>query len=141
MRVLYVSGENTNPAYNPDTCHNGGGYFQPSGTAILLSARGERIEVDYEDISCGDFGERYMLSATCMGIKFSICINEMDDAMGDNPEMVERVSQAFYVFTGESLYEVYLMASAAISQAARDAMDAIDDDGYPSRKDERSTHE
>lgn len=44
-----------NECYDPDRCHNGGGYHQPDGEILYHGC-----EVGwYRDISCGDFGVRF----------------------------------------------------------------------------------
>jgi len=52
--VVEIRREQTNPFYSKETCHNGGGYDQPS---IEFEFNG--IAGNLEDDSCGDYGSSY----------------------------------------------------------------------------------
>lgn len=54
LKITKLTVTETNPFYDPETCHNGGGYSQPSTYAELSDG----TTVDIEDSSCGDFGGR-----------------------------------------------------------------------------------
>lgn len=47
------------PCYDPSACCNGGGYWQPSGEALVRLEGGTVLHVEYEDTSCGDLGDRW----------------------------------------------------------------------------------
>lgn len=55
ISIISVDAHNTNPFYDPRTCRNGGGYYQPDVTISL--SNGGTIAI--QDTSCGDFGDRY----------------------------------------------------------------------------------
>lgn len=52
---------NQNEHYSPETCHNGGGYYQPR----IIIEFDDGISVVIDDTSCGDFGSR-IRAAVCM---------------------------------------------------------------------------
>lgn len=55
ITIINIDSRNTNPFYSPDTCCDGGGYYQPDVTISL--SNGGKIAI--QDTSCGDFGDRY----------------------------------------------------------------------------------
>lgn len=55
ITITDIATRNTNPFYDQNKCHNGGGYYQPDVTISL--SNGGKIAI--QDTSCGDFGDRY----------------------------------------------------------------------------------
>lgn len=75
----------SNPATDPNTANNGGGYSQPSGGTLVSLANGEYLTVTVDDMSCGDFGSRIGWDITSTdGRSWSGCYGSMDDAQIDN---------------------------------------------------------
>ena len=97
FKLISVWGEETNPYANPDTCNDGGGYFQPSG-GILVEVDGEPVIVEVDDLSCGEFGTRsqYAIDAPKKGMKWYLNVGTMDDAMIDSDEEIEEVLDTVY---------------------------------------------
>lgn len=54
MKIVSIREENTNEHYNPQQCHDGGGYYQP--LIVITFDDGSVLTID--DDSCGDFGSR-----------------------------------------------------------------------------------
>lgn len=119
-RMISVWGEETNPFANPDTCNNGGGYFQPAGGAVWATGIGDVI-VDWYDNSCGDFGDRWdatiIVAATGHEWRFAL------DCIGGDVDADERWNNAaalgLYVATGLDADELLRDTSVAVEWAAR----------------------
>ena len=77
----------TNPAYNPDTANNGGGYWQFAG-GIVAEINGQLVAVEVDDRSCGDFGSRVYVDIIADGHHWLYADGTMDDASIDAPEEV-----------------------------------------------------
>lgn len=56
MKIISFWGEETNPFVNPELSHNGGGYSQPAGGALIKLDNNKLYETDYFLHDCGDFG-------------------------------------------------------------------------------------
>lgn len=89
MSISIVSawGSATNPAYNPDTANNGGGYYQFAG-GILTEVNGRLVAVEVDDSSCGDFGSRVYVDIIADGYHWRYADGTMGDASIDAPEEV-----------------------------------------------------
>ena len=82
-------GRNLNPFYDPDTCNNGGGYWQPQGGAFLYIGR-HPVVVEISDTSCGDFGTRKWVRVFSGTHDWEYYRNTMDDC-GDSPRKIYRI--------------------------------------------------
>jgi hypothetical protein len=58
FKLLYVTAD-YNQRYNPSTCNNSGEYWQPYGTVFVRLDSGEILFIEYDDTSCGEFGNRW----------------------------------------------------------------------------------
>lgn len=87
FKILSAWGRATNPAYDPDTANNGGGYWQFSG-GILAEINGQLVTVEIDDSSCGDFGSRIYVDVIADGFCWRYVDGSMDDASIDEPEEV-----------------------------------------------------
>ncbi len=79
MNIISAWGNPTNPAYNPHTDSNGGGYWQYVG-GIVADIGGQLVTVEVDDMSCGDFGSRVYVDVLADGFTWYVCIGTMDDA-------------------------------------------------------------
>lgn len=87
--ILAFWGCETNPCANSDTANNGGGYFQPSGGVSARLGNGQEVIVEYDDLSCGDFGSRIRVEIDAGDLIWYICYGSMDDAMCCSDEEVD----------------------------------------------------
>lgn len=88
ITIIGYFGHQSNPYYDPNFVCNGGGYFQYYGNVDFMTTDGI-FHVEYEDTSCGDFGNRNWYSITAPdGEKYIFMYNEMDD-QGDEPVVHE----------------------------------------------------
>lgn len=90
MKLLYATAD-YNQQYNPSTCNNGGGYWQPYGTLVVKLDSGETLFIEYDDTSCGDFGERWSTVIHHNDTEYIFCENDIssycnydNDADNDN---------------------------------------------------------
>ena len=105
--------------YNPDTCHNGGGYFQWHGTCYAMIFDPDRKAIgwmiyNFEDYSCGDFGTRYSKDVTIIDMDGNILFDDganygsMIDDPDDESDFINRVSE----FIGwPSSVAIYMLTS------------------------------
>lgn len=109
--------------YSPSTANNGGGYWQPYGTCSVTLEDGTVLQAEFEDTSCGDFGERWFLEFTHEGDRYLF----HEDFVGTDDELVEynyernnktweRMFQRFGINADELMAQV----ARAISDAAMD---------------------
>ena len=68
--------------YNPSKANNGCGYWQPYGDCTVTLDDGTVLGASYNDTSCGDFGERWMLVFSYEGEKYTFC----EDFVGTDEE-------------------------------------------------------
>ena len=87
INIVSAWGWATNPAYNPDTANNGGGYWQFSG-GLVADLNGQLVTVEIDDSSCGDFGSRIFVDVVADGFCWRYVDGSMDDASIDAPEEV-----------------------------------------------------
>lgn len=87
FNIASAWGVPTNPAYNPDTANNGGGYWQFAG-GLVAEINGQLVAVEVDDQSCGDFGSRVYVDIIAGGYHWRYADGTMDDASIDAPEEV-----------------------------------------------------
>ena len=87
--ILAFWGDETNPFANASTANNGGGYFQPSGGVSARLEDGREVIVEYDDLSCGDFGTRVRVEIDAGDLAWYICYGSMDDAMCRSDEELD----------------------------------------------------
>lgn len=87
FKILSAWGRATNPAYDPDTANNGGGYWQFAG-GLVAEINGQLVAVEVDDASCGDFGSRVYVGIISDGYHWRYVDGTMDDASIDAPEEV-----------------------------------------------------
>ena len=85
--LISAWGCSTNPAYNPDSANNGGGYWQFAG-GVVVDLNGRLVTVEVDDTSCGDFGSRRYVDISTDGFRWQFVDRTMDDASIDAPEDV-----------------------------------------------------
>lgn len=90
--------------YNPDTCNNGGGYRQYTGTVnamMLDDAKKDmgRIKYIFDDYSCGEFGTRYSEDITITDVNGNVIYNDgvnygsMIDEPDDPIKFIEKIAR------------------------------------------------
>jgi|GEM_PF-2222809 len=75
--LVSILSEETNPYFNPEKAHDGGGYSQPH-RIWRGQFGGEPLEVEVFDTSCGDFGRRWSMYVTFMGGSYRSELDEVD---------------------------------------------------------------
>lgn len=90
FNIVTAWGWPTNPAYNPDTTNNGGGYWQFSG-GIVADLSGQLVSVEVDNTSCGDFGSRYYIDVIAEGYHWCFADGTMSDASIYSKEEIEAV--------------------------------------------------
>ena len=90
FNILSAWGWGTNPAYDPDTASNGGGYWQYAG-GIVADVNGQLVTVEVDNTSCGDFGSRYYVDVIADGYHWRFVGGTMADASIDAPEEIDAV--------------------------------------------------
>lgn len=113
MEIIKVTAE-VNSGYNPETANNGGGYFQPSGTATINTAAGE-IEVYVDDTSCGEFGSRIQVIVYTGDDPVMLYLGSMESYPDD---IIAERMRAIGEATGENAEELVDMAIEAVREAA-----------------------
>lgn len=96
MEIINVTAA-VNRGYNPATANNGGGYFQPSGTVTVQTARGIAT-IDVDDTSCGDFGSRIAILVRAAGCVITLCLGSMES---DPDDVIDGCLEAIAEMTGE----------------------------------------
>ena len=119
MKIVSVYGENVNSAYSPATCNNGGGYWQPCGVALLALNNGQLVTVEYDDLSCGDFGRRESFSVEVNGFRWGWNYSTMDGAYSDAPEVIDSILDSINGVLRCDAVEILDSAVEAIRLAAR----------------------
>jgi len=77
-----VLDEETNPHADPSRAHDGGGYAQPH-RVWRGQWRGQALEVEVFDTSCGEFGERWHMLVTLGG---RTLVSDYDAVDNSDPE-------------------------------------------------------
>lgn len=84
--------------YDPDTCNNGGGYWQFCGGAVFAADDGRHVIIDVDDQSCGDFGTRIWCDVTVQdttkALVWHVNLGTMDDASIDSQETIDAIFAA-----------------------------------------------
>ncbi len=109
MELINVTAA-VNRGYNPATANNGGGYFQPSGTVTVQTARGIAT-IDVDDTSCGDFGSRITILVRAAGCVITLCIGSMES---DPDDVIDGCLEAIAEMTGEDPTALVDMAIDAV---------------------------
>ena len=91
MKVVSVYGENVNSAYSPATCNNGGGYWQPCGVALISLDDEKLVTVEFDDLSCGDFGRRESFSVETDGFRWGWNFSSMDGEYSDTYSEIDAI--------------------------------------------------
>ena len=91
MKIVSVYGENVNSFYSPATCNNGGGYWQPCGVALISLDDGKLVAVEFDDLSCGDFGRRESFSVETDGLRWSWNFSSMDGEYSDTDSEINAI--------------------------------------------------
>lgn len=66
--------EETNPYYDENRCHNGGGYSQPH--IELMLSDGKKVVIN--DTSCGDFGCHYVIILLNGEVEEAVCSKDVE---------------------------------------------------------------
>lgn len=91
MKIVSVYGKNVNSAYSSATCNNGGGYWQPCGVALISLDDGELVTVEFDDLSCGDFGRRESFSVEVDGFRWCWNYSNMDGEYSDTYSEIDAI--------------------------------------------------
>lgn len=118
--ITSVCGCATNPAYDPRTANDGGGYWQFSG-GIVADIGGKLVTVEVDDRSCGDFGSRCYVGISADGFCWRFSDGTMDDASIDTPEEVADILDSASIILGVDAWELVCEARSAAGLCARRA--------------------
>lgn len=95
IKVVEFHVEESNGAFNPNTCHNGGGYHQP----IYTIKFNDGVEAILCDESCGDFGTRYSLTMRIKSATWgSMLDNIYSDFTVDDLDYLEKIQKVTGIF-------------------------------------------
>lgn len=121
IELVAVDAKESNPFANERTCGNGGGYFQPSGWAILRVG-GRYLMATFADYSCGDFGSRISLEVISGRDHFYFNFGTMDDFHNEVHSINEyegrREGQRFLETFGIKITDFYPIIRDVIYDAA-----------------------
>lgn len=117
-RMISFWGCECNPAADPNTANNGGGYSQPYGGILVALENGEYLTVTVDDMSCGDFGSRIGWTIDSSDSRrWCGCYGTMDDdAMVDNEwteESLDSVSGVYGIDARAMLSDAVLAVHIA----------------------------
>lgn len=115
--VVSAWGWATNPAYDPDTANNGGGYWQFSG-GLVAYLNGRLVTVEVDDTSCGDFGSRCYVGISADGFCWRFADGTMDAASIDAPEEVADILDSASGALGVDAWALVCEAREAASLCA-----------------------
>lgn len=118
FNIVSAWGLPTNPAYDPDTANNGGGYWQFAG-GILADVNGHLVTVEVDNTSCGDFGSRYYVDVLADGYHWRYADGSMDDASIDAPEEIDDVLASISGVLGVDASGLIAAALSAADLCAR----------------------
>lgn len=119
FNILSAWGWATNPAYDPDTASNGGGYWQYAG-GIVADVNGQLVTVEVDNTSCGDFGSRYYVDVIADGYHWRFVGGTMADASIDAPEEIDAVLASISGVLGVNAADLMLAALDAADICARE---------------------
>ena len=101
------------PCYNPDTANNGGGYWQPYGDCTITLSDGTMLTAKLDDTSCGDFGDRWMLSFSYGDEEYVFCEDDVDSDLSHqcllfiaNDATCHRMADRFSIDVNELIHAV-----------------------------------
>ena len=116
-RMISFWGCECNPAADPNTANNGGGYSQPSGGILVSLENGDFLTVTVDDMSCGDFGTRVFWGVTSTdGRNWGGCYGSMDDAAIDwewSESSLDSISGVYGIDAREMLHDAVLAVHIA----------------------------
>ena len=121
MKILSVYGENINSFYSPATCNNGGGYWQPCGIALIALDNKQLVTVEFDDLSCGDFGRRESFSVEVDGFRWGWNYSTMDGEHTDAPDKIDAIIDSIGGVLGCDPVDILDLAVEAIDIAARNS--------------------
>ena len=119
MKIVSVYGENVNSFYSPATCNNGGGYWQPCGVALISLDDGELVTVEFDDLSCGDFGRRESFSVEVDGFRWCWNFSSMDGEYSDTDSEINAIIDSIGGVLRCNPDDIINLAAHAINIAAR----------------------
>ena len=123
MKVLSVFGVNANPFYSASKSNNGGGYWQPCGVAVISLDNEQIVIVEFDDLSCGDFGRRESFSVEADGFRWGWNYSTMDGEPTDSPDKIDAILDSIGGVLGCNPFEILDLAVEAINIAARNSCD------------------
>lgn len=118
ISIVSVWGLATNPAYDPDTANNGGGYWQFAG-GLMAEINGQLVAVEVDDQSCGDFGSRVYVDIIADGYHWRYADGTMGDASIDAPEEVADILDSASGVLGVDAFALVCKAREAADLCAR----------------------
>lgn len=118
FNIVSAWGWATNPAYNPDTANNGGGYWQFAG-GVVVDLNGRLVTVEVDDMSCGDFGSRRYVDISTDGFRWQFVDGTMGDASIDAPEEVADILASASGVLGIDAWALVYDARGAADLCAR----------------------
>lgn len=119
-KIVSAWGNPANPAYDPRTANDGGGYWQFAG-GIVAEIGGQLVTVDVDDTSCGEFGSRYYAGIFADGFGWQLVDGSMDDSSIDAAEEIEDILDSASIILGVDAWTLVCEARAAASLCARRA--------------------
>ena len=119
MKIISVYGENVNRFYSLATCNNGGGYWQPSGVALISLDNGQLVTVEFDDSSCGDFGRRESFSVEVDGFRWGWNYSDMDEEYSNTDSEINAIIDSIGGVLRCDPDDIINLAAHAINIAAR----------------------
>ena len=119
MEIVSVYGFNANPSYDASKANNGGGYWQPCGVALISLGDGQLVTVEFDDLSCGDFGRRESYIVEIDGFKWGWNYSTMDGEYSDAPDRIDAILDSIGGVLGCNPVDILDLAVEAIRIAAR----------------------
>ena len=123
IMAINVTSAGYAPCYDPSAANNGGGYWQPSGTCDIVLDDGTVIKCQYDDTSCGDYGDRWDIVLTCADERWIIHADYVgtdaetqEDNRCLNAQALDQLSSRFGIDAGSLIAGI----TRAIDSAARD---------------------
>lgn len=115
--LVSAEGHEQNSFADENTCHDGGGYFQPAGTAVFRTADGVEITVHMNDWSCGDIGIRKTFSVST-DHSWELVESTMDGWHSSSAEEYDTAYLEIKNETGVNVYHLLYQAEQEIRNAA-----------------------
>ena len=117
-KIVAFWGCESNPYANSATANNGGGYSQPSGGVSARLEDGREVIVEYDDLSCGDFGTRIRVEIDAGELIWYLCYGTMADAMCCSDEEVDACLASVSGCLGIDAWALLADVEYLVSQAA-----------------------